>query len=74
VPHLPPTAAGDALKLAAAARALAPERGLATYGKPQERLTPAQLYSAEKASEALRIAEEALLAAERILKELGYGL
>ena len=74
VPHLPPTVVESALKLAAAARALAPEHGLATYGKPQERLTPAQLYSAEKASEALRIAEEALLAAERILKELGYGL
>jgi hypothetical protein len=37
-------------------------------------LTPAQLYSAEKVSEALRTVEEALLAAERILKELGYGL
>lgn len=58
----------------AAARALAPEHGLATYGKPKERLTPAQLYSAEKVSEALRTVEEALLAAERILKELGYGL
>ena len=74
VAQLPPAAVDAALELAAIARALAPEHGLATYGKPQERLTPAQLYSREKASEALRMAEAALRAAEHGLRVLEYEL
>ena len=47
---------------------------MATYGVPQERLTPAQLYTREKASNALKLAEDALEKATLILRELGYGL
>lgn len=52
---------------------MAPERGLATYGRPQERVTPAQIYSRERALEALNLAEEALRLAELVLGALGYS-
>ena len=74
IPQLPPTLAVRARKLATIARELAPEHGIATYGVPQERLTPAQLYSREKAAKALKLAEEALEIATLILRELGYAL
>jgi len=73
VAQLPQAARGAALRLAAIARALAPEHGLATYGRPQDRLTPAQLYDRSKALEALGAAEEALRLAELVLRELGYA-
>jgi len=41
VAQLPPALVGAALELATIARELAPEHGVATYGVPQERLTPA---------------------------------
>jgi len=74
VAQLPSTLATDVLKLATIARELAPEHGIATYGVPQERLTPAQLYSREKAAKTLKLAEEALEIAMLILRELGYVL
>jgi HEPN domain-containing protein len=74
VTQLPPTLVGAALKLATIVRELAPEHGVATYGVPQERLTPAQLYTREKASNALKLAEDALEKATMILREFGYGL
>ncbi|WP_288104600.1 HEPN domain-containing protein [Thermofilum sp.] len=74
VTQLPTTLVGAALKLATIVRELAPEHGVATYGVPQERLTPDQLYTREKASNALKLAEDALEKATLILRELGYGL
>jgi HEPN domain-containing protein len=73
VAQLPLAARGAALRLAAIARALAPEHGLATHGRPQERLTPAQIYSREKALEALNLAEETPRLAELVLGALGYS-
>jgi len=74
VTQLPPALIGAALKLATIVRELAPEHGISTYGVPQERLTPAQLYTREKAYNALKLAEDALEKATLILRELGYGL
>lgn len=51
---------------------LAPEHGRASYRIPERRITPSQIYDAEKAGRAVKLAEEALKLVEQVLKGLGY--
>jgi len=57
-----------AKKLARIAHELAPEHGIATYGKPEEGLTPWDIYDNESAYEALGKARKAVELAKRILE------
>ena len=55
-------------ELADIAHELAPEHGIATYGKPSEGLTPWEIYNKNKAYNTLKKAERAINIMKRVLK------
>ncbi|MGC8961462.1 MAG: HEPN domain-containing protein [Candidatus Bathyarchaeia archaeon] len=69
---LPEALRGKAVELAAIARELAPEHGRASYGEPEQRLTPSAIYDRRTAEGAVEAAEKAIALAKQILVELGY--
>ncbi|MBS7655101.1 HEPN domain-containing protein [Candidatus Bathyarchaeota archaeon] len=60
-------------ELAYLAHELAPEHGIATYGKPTEGITPWELYNEEKAYKALKKAKRANELVDAILKNIEFN-
>lgn len=56
--------------LASIVRKLAPEHARSSYGIPQRRIPPSELYSKREAARALEMGEKALALAEELLKAL----
>ncbi len=69
--NLPPDVRDVGEKLARFSAKLAPEHARSTYGEPETGKTPWDIYSEEDAREALKMAEQSLEYARRILKSLG---
>ncbi|WP_291765919.1 DNA-binding protein [Caldivirga sp. UBA161] len=61
-------------ELAVIVRRLAPEHGRSTYGEPERRLTPWEIYSKHDAENALNMAGRAVEIMKMILKALGLGI
>jgi HEPN domain-containing protein len=66
--ELPEEKRAMARELAEIAHELAPEHGIATYGRPVEGLTPWDIYDKERALEMLRKARRAVELARQILE------
>lgn len=69
--ELPKELKGRAEELAELAHQLAPEHGLTSYGRPEEGLTPWEIYDEEGASSALEKAERTHRLLREILKYMG---
>ncbi len=72
--ELPEDLRSSAERLAEISETLAPKHGRTSYGVPDKRLTPKQLYDMGRAGKSLKAARKSLEISRNILKGLGYSI